>query len=177
MQVILISGKAQNGKDTVANILKELLEERGGRVLITHYADLLKYICRTFFGWNGEKDVYGRELLQYVGTDIVRKKCPDLWVDFIIQILTLFGDSWDYVIIPDCRFPNEVLKVKDSGIPTTLVRVVRENYSSNLTATQQHHPSEVALDDFVPDSYINNPGTGITELEPIVNNWLMENLL
>ena len=46
MKVITISGKAQNGKDTTAGLLKAALEADGYKVLITHYADLLKYICK-----------------------------------------------------------------------------------------------------------------------------------
>lgn len=56
MKVITISGKAQNGKDTTAGLLKAALEADGYKVLITHYADLLKYICKQFFGWDGQKD-------------------------------------------------------------------------------------------------------------------------
>ena len=55
MKIICISGKAGHGKDYTANLLKEELEARGYSVLITHNADLLKYICKTFLGWNGEK--------------------------------------------------------------------------------------------------------------------------
>ena len=51
MKVITISGKAQNGKDTTAGLLKAALEADGYKVLITHYADLLKYICKQFFGY------------------------------------------------------------------------------------------------------------------------------
>lgn len=108
MKVFAISGHAQNGKDTVAGMMANKLTENGNRVLVAHYADLLKYICRTYFGWNGEKDERGRHILQYVGTDVVRQKAPDFWVDFIVSILTLFDSTWDYVIIPDSRFPNEV---------------------------------------------------------------------
>ena len=49
MKVIAISGKAQNGKDTTAGLLKSALEADGYKVLITHYADLLKYICKQFW--------------------------------------------------------------------------------------------------------------------------------
>ena len=63
MKVICISAKAQHGKDTSAIILKDIYEAEGKRVLITHYADLLKYICKTFFGWNGEKDDRARKFL------------------------------------------------------------------------------------------------------------------
>ena len=47
-QFICIGGKAQNGKDTTASIMKEELESRGKKVLLTHYADLLKFMCRRY---------------------------------------------------------------------------------------------------------------------------------
>ena len=46
---ILCSGRARHGKDTSAEIIKDNLETRGYRVLVTHYADLLKYICKNGF--------------------------------------------------------------------------------------------------------------------------------
>ena len=103
MKVITISGKAQNGKDTTAGLLKAALEADGYKVLITHYADLLKYICKQFFGWDGQKDDAGRHILQYVGTDIIRQKRPDYWVGFVTSILELFPNEWDYVLIPDSQ--------------------------------------------------------------------------
>lgn len=158
MKVILISAKAQHGKDTSALILKEIYEAENKRVLITHYADLLKYICKTFFNWNGEKDDYGRTLLQQVGTNIVGAKQPDFWVDFIISILSLFDDSWDIVIIPDCRFVNEVEKMK-ANFDTTLIRIVRPDFDNGLSETQKQHPSETALDNFDFDHIIYNTGS------------------
>ena len=118
MKVITISGKAQNGKDTTAGFLKDALEADGYSVLITHYGDLLKYICQKFFNWNGEKDEKGRSLLQYVGTDVIRAKSPNYWADFIVNFFSMFQDEWDYVILPDCRFPNEYELFKYSGIDT-----------------------------------------------------------
>ena len=79
---ICVSGLARHGKDTSAEIIKKILEERGYSVLIAHYGDLLKFICKNFFGWNGEKDTDGRTLLQQVGTNCIRKQNPDYWVDF-----------------------------------------------------------------------------------------------
>lgn len=159
MRVILISGKAQNGKDTTASMMKAELESSGSRVLLVHYADLLKYICRSFFGWDGEKDDYGRSLLQRVGTDVIRAKDPDYWVRFIAQILTLFQSEWDYVLIPDCRFPNEIDFLTDAGFDVLHLRVVRKQFTSPLSAEQQKHPSETALDRRRPDAYIHNCGS------------------
>lgn len=171
MQVITISGKAQHGKDTSAKILKEMLESEGCRVLTTHYADLLKYICRTFFGWDGRKDEAGRHILQYVGTDIIRQNRPDFWADFIIDILQLFPDRWDFVLIPDCRFPNEIECLRKAGLDVTHLCVVRENFTSPLAPEQQAHPSETALDGCKPDYCIINPGN-IQELTARISDWL-----
>lgn len=175
MRVIAISGHAQNGKDTTAAIMSRKLEDHGDKVLIAHYADLLKFICRTYFGWNGEKDDQGRQLLQYVGTDVIRKQMPDYWVDFIISVLKLFDGEWDYVLIPDSRFPNEIEKLRDSGFDVQHVRVVRYGFISPLTAEQQQHPSETALDNTVPDSYIINDGT-LDDLDAAINTYMKENI-
>ena len=70
-QIVCISGKAQHGKDTTASILREELIQRGYKVLVIHHADLLKFMARSMFEWDGQKDENGRHLLQYIGTDIV----------------------------------------------------------------------------------------------------------
>ena len=44
MKVCCISAKARHGKDTAADMIAEYLENKGNKVLITHFADLLKYI-------------------------------------------------------------------------------------------------------------------------------------
>ena len=175
LKIIVISGHAQNGKDTVAQMIRKELEDTGERVLVTHYADLVKYICRTFFGWNGEKDEFGRSLLQYVGTDVVRKADPDYWVRFIAGILKFFPDNWGYVLIPDARFPNEIRSLQEEGFDVVHLRVRRENFVSSLTNEQQQHPSETALDHTEPDHWIINDGS-LEHLETIVRTFVKENI-
>lgn len=174
MKVILISGKAQNGKDTAASILHSSLTNDGKKVLITHYADLLKFICKNYFGWDGQKDEKGRQMLQYVGTDVIRVKDPTLWVDFVAKMLKYFHSNWDYVIIPDCRFPNEITVMSDA-FDTVHLRVTREDFESPLTEEQLKHPSETALDNVEPDYYIPNNGT-IKDLESTIIKWIKESL-
>lgn len=159
MKIICISGKARHGKDITATYLSEALETRGYKVLIAHYGDLVKYVCRTFFKWDGEKNEAGRTLLQYVGTDVIRKQDENFWVDFIKDILKFFPDEWDYVLIPDCRFPNEIDVIKNEFADAIHVRVYRPDCESPLTPEQQAHISETALDDTIPDYLIYNTGT------------------
>lgn len=157
--VICIAGKAGSGKDTVGQMLSEAFRSIGYNVLIAHYADLVKYCCTTFFKWDGVKDERGRSLLQFVGTDVVRAKDPDYWVNFIKDALTFFHVLYDYVIIPDCRFPNEIDIMRDN-FPALLLRVVRPNYESKLTEKQKNHQSEVALDGYPADiDFLNDVDT------------------
>ena len=175
MRILAISGHAQNGKDTIAGLLRDSLKTGGNRVLVTHYADLLKYMCRTFFDWDGNKDEKGRHILQYVGTDIIRKQAPDFWVDFISSVLTYFNENWDYVLIPDTRFPNEIDKLISKGFDVTHIKIIRPNFESSLTEEQKKHPSETALDNIEPDFYIYNEGY-MEELKVKINKWIKENL-
>ena len=158
MKVILVSGKSGSGKDTVSEMLEAKMKLDGNRVMLTHYADLLKYVCKTYLGWDGVKDKHGRDLIQHVGTDIVRKQDPNFWIDFIVSMIRFFGDMWDYVIISDCRFPNEVSVIKRQ-FPSLLLRVNRDNYENAMTDEQRQHESETALDNADFDVEILNNGT------------------
>ena len=155
MKVCCISAKAQHGKDTAAGLLKEHLESVGQKVLITHYADLVKFICTNYFGWDGKKDEKGRTLLQYIGTDKVGAKDPAYWVNFIVSILEIFDDEWDYVLIPDCRYPVEVTRMAEN-FDTVVLRVERPGFESGLTEKQKQHRSETSMDDYKFDAVILN---------------------
>lgn len=158
MKVICISGKAGHGKDTAALYLKEQLELGENSVLIAHFGDLVKYVCTKFLGWDGNKNEAGRQLLQTVGTDIVRDEDPDYWVRFIADILRFFPLTWDYVLIPDTRFPSEVEYLTKSGFDVKHIRIIRDNYVSEMPDEQRNHVSETALDDYFPDIFVHNSG-------------------
>lgn len=153
-KIITISGKATHGKDAAATMIKEELEQRGYKVVILHYADLLKHIAKTYYGWDGNKDEKGRSLLQYLGTEKVRSHKPDFWVHLSASIITTCLDDCDYVIIPDTRFPNEIQFWISADRLVECVKVVRPNAPVSLTPEQMAHPSETALDNFDFDRVI-----------------------
>lgn len=173
MKIICISGKAQAGKDFAAEQLKSQLSLDKSRVLITHFADLLKYICKKYFCWDGKKDVEGRHLLQHIGTDVFREHRPDYWVDFVIDILKFFPNEWDYVIIPDCRFQNEIERLKESDFCVITIRVERPNLKNNdMDEQSRKHSSETALDEYSFDECFLNYGDIrlVKDLEKFVEN-------
>lgn len=157
MRVILISGSARFGKDSTAFMMKELLEKQKKRVLIIHYADNLKLFAKNYFGWSGQKDQKGRELLQWLGTDVIRKNYEDTWVDMVVALLKGIKTLYDYIIIPDVRFPNEIDRMRDNFDCIT-VRVIRPNFDNGLTEEQRKHPSETALDNYPMEYELINDG-------------------
>jgi hypothetical protein len=159
MKVVLLSGKAQAGKDTSALYMEEYLKQSGKRVVITHFADLVKYACEKFFGWDGTKNEAGRGLLQYVGTDIVREQSRDFWVNFILSMVSFFQYEWDYMLVADTRFPNEYELFIENEMDAYLVRVERWNHDDGLTEEQRCHESETALDGYTHDYKICNNGS------------------
>lgn len=159
MKVFCISGKAGSGKDTFARLFCEIASEDNLTTLVVHNADLLKFICRSYLGWNGEKDAAGRSLLQHIGTDVIRAVKPNYWVDFIADMLTFFNGAWDYVLIPDCRFPNEIERLRSAGFDVMHVHIDRPDFQSGLTEKQMKHASETALDGYPEDVRIINAST------------------
>lgn len=153
INTIVISGKAGHGKTTLANLIKEELENQNFRVMKIAFADYLKFIAKKYYGWNGEKDEKGRTLLQYLGTDVVRKNDENFWADIVSRLTRALNSEFDYFIIDDARFPNEVNAFPAEN--TILIKVIRPNYCS-LTSEQQSHASETALDSYIPNYEVIN---------------------
>lgn len=148
MKVISISGKARNGKDTFATILKGVLEDTGKRVAVVHYADLLKDMAKKLYQWDGEKDVKGRTLLQQVGTNC-RKTDKDFFVKHLVSLINTLRFDFDVVLIPDTRYKNEIQGMANVYGPNHYaVRVKRLNFENDLTAEQKNHASETDLDTY-----------------------------
>ena len=164
MKVIAISGKAESGKDTIAKEIKYLLEEQNYKVMIIHFADVLKFVCRQYFDWDGQKDDYGRSLLQQVGTEMREKNNPNMWVSITEELIRGIGREFDWVIVPDVRFKKEI-DMLTREFNCISVRVLRQDVDScgmisvhknRLTDEQRAHKSECDLDDYKFDHFIIN---------------------
>jgi len=166
-RIILISAKAENGKDALAEYLQEQLYQRDKVVIIDHFAKYIKNYCYQM-GWGGEKTVYWRQKLQQLGTEVIKDKlnykafhAKRLSED--VQILNNTFDI-DYVLIPDCRFRDEVYTMKAMFPEECItIRINRIGHISKLTEEQLKHRSEVDLDDFNFD-YVMNVEGGLNDL-------------
>lgn len=176
MRIVLISGKARSGKDVTAKIIKEYLLKAGKRVLITHYADFLKEFCRINYGYRGIKDTADRYILQHVGTDIVRRNNPDAWVNIMVELLRGVRTEFDFVLIPDVRFENEIDVMRRNFDDVFCLDIVRNNFDNGLTMSQKLHPSEMGLPECKFDKIIYNDGD-LSDLERSVIDVVCRNII
>lgn len=78
-----------------------------------------------------------REVLQIIGTDLIRKYSPDWHIDKTIERIKSYGDD-KIVVVEDVRFPNEKRKIEEIG--GDVYFIIRPNYWD-----VSNHPSEKAL--------------------------------
>jgi len=142
--ILSFSGRKQSGKSTSADYITSLINEyhimlRENRhelnmsCKIYSFADPLKQdICMNILGltydqcygsdddkntmtdlwWDGVQ-LTAREAMEIIGTKIFRALKTNVWVDATINKIK--KENVDLAIISDCRFPNEVEVVKNSG--------------------------------------------------------------
>ena len=128
-------------------ILQQVLQKMNPHVKIYSFADPLKKdICMNILGlsknqcygsdedknsltdlqWQ-EKQLTAREVMQVIGTDILRKMKPDVWTSAIIRKIQ--NEAPKLALITDCRFPNEVKCIQENN--GLVVRLTRNIYESD----------------------------------------------
>lgn len=161
MKIYVISGKARHGKDTVAMDIKEIYEGKGLKVINLAYGSYIKEYAKRISDWDGNEETKPRELLQELGTDIIRKKIDnDFFVRRICEDIRVYSYYFDIITISDARFPNEMEWPKKNFDNVINIRVIRDGYDSVLSEKEQKHLTEIALDEYNSYDYvIHNDGT------------------
>lgn len=121
----------------------------------------------------GKEFSNARQILQIVGTDIIRSYAPNYHIDMVEHRINL-GYAGNNYVIPDVRFPNEAEFILSKG--GLVIKVVRDK--SNLTASDYSHQSENSLESW--DKFaavINNSEIGLHNLYLKVDAFLTEHNL
>ena len=128
-KIYLISGKARHGKDTFSGYLKKAYENNGKKVIITQLAKYIKYYAREMTGWNLTEEDKPRELLQQLGTNVIREKLgkDDLFIKRMIDDIEIFSCFYDAIIISDCRLKKEVEDLKKNLTGVENKQNIRKN--------------------------------------------------
>ena len=169
-----LCGPIGSGKNLAARMMQEYLP----RCLVHSFAGPVKDVVSTMFGyprellegdtpesrkWREQPDEYwsatmGKEvtprwLMQYIGTDLIRKQFfSDFWVDrakhFVIQ-----NPDARHIIFPDLRFSNELRLIQE--LNGEIIRVDRPGYDVQGHDT---HSSEHSLPDDCHTRLLKNWG-------------------
>ena len=174
--IVGISGFINSGKDTIADYLVNIHEFRRDS-----FAGTLKDAVAAVFGWDREMlegrskqarewrdqidawwankldmpNLTPRLVLQLWGTEVCRRGFHDnIWITSLENKLRNTKDS---VVISDCRFPNEILSIRNAG--GMVVRVVRGSEP-----------------DWYNDAVIANTDLGHAEWQQAKNNMAQRNI-
>lgn len=161
MQVILLCGKAKNGKSTFGNFVKASYEKKGKKVCMLEYSDYIRYYIMKYFGWDGDENNKPREFMQQLSTEIIRKQIdPDFLVRRAIEDLKVLSFFFDVAILSGVREEKEITLPKKEFKDCLSVQVVRTDFDNELSERAKKHYTETALDNYHDYDYvIENNGT------------------
>lgn len=174
--IILISGYARSGKDSVANYLcKHYSYQKES------FAKPIKEVAKTIFGWNDSHvdgdnketldenwGISPRQFLQHFGTDFMQEHLCSNFEEFrtITGRYTWVKSLWERIdinkpyVIADFRFPHEYMKLKElcdgSNVPILSIQVTRPNLDKSETHS---HKSESHVEYLPKDITIVNDST------------------
>lgn len=146
-KVIALVGANGSGKDTIASIIKEILEANGSRVIIKPFADRVRDVCARLEN-TYQKDAYINQATKNAVIGDYGYTRRDLMLDVTDLGLKLskthWWDDWklcvdslrekilfNYVIVPDFRYKDSLKYIKDTnGI---LISVDNEEIEDKLS--------------------------------------------
>jgi len=153
--LVAFSGKAGSGKSTLANHLVT-----GYGFVKFSFADELKRLCQKYFPLiMAQRKEVRRKLLQEIGM-LFRKFNPYVWINFVVVNINrqLFSNPNARIVIDDLRFKNEAHTLALMGF--NLIRIERDAELRKQWGydVYSQHISEVDLDDWQFDQWVQNNG-------------------
>ena len=165
-KIYIMCGKAKHGKDTFSAYLKETYEKNNKKVIVTQLSKYIKYYAREMTGWDLSEETKPRELLQQLGTKVIREYLnkEDLFISRMIEDIDVFSCFYDAIIISDVRLKKEIIDLRKSFPNLICIHIERPDFDNGLTPEQKMHKTEIDLDDFT-DYNINIVNTTLDNLQ------------
>lgn len=166
MKAILITGHAREGKTTLAEKLSNKFH-----VPIYALADELKIVVDKLFDIFQKEKPRCKEDMRYyyqqIGTEICRGTFgEDIWCNLLDNKIS--NKDYEYAIISDIRFPNELKYFKDK-YNCILIRAYNPEMSEKDIL---QHSSELQIDSLAPDFVYTRGKTSEEELYSYIQDFL-----
>lgn len=171
--IIMISGKSNSGKGTVADGLKSYLEQiksYNGRILKCSLSACIRTIARDYFFWDGIDTVNSRKFMAEtyrLATELLDyyHMARGVWIRDILPFVARCPYHETLIIIESFREIQNwefFQKLKDDGYVKDVITIRVDRPGADVETVDgdlKQHVSEVDLDDFEFDFYCDNSGT------------------
>jgi dephospho-CoA kinase len=160
--IYLIGGKSGSGKTTLGHYIKEELWKNGKQVASMMYARYIKDYAEDYFGWDGKEETKPRELLQKLGTEILKEDLhkPRFLISRLCEDVEILSYFFDAIIVDDIREKEAIEIPKMLFQKVVSIKIIRKECEFNLTEEEKHHPTEIDLDNYTNfDIIVENNGT------------------
>lgn len=147
--IYIISGKAKSGKNTIAKVINQYLQNQNQKGAILAYAFYIKAYTKTITDWDGNENTKPRSFLQKLGTEVIRKKINShFFTNRMLEDIQVYSYFFDYLIISDARTKEEIEEIKKNYNQVVTIYIERPNYDNGLTPDQKNHSTELELGDY-----------------------------
>ena len=155
MKIYVIGGKAKSGKTTFGKFLREELKSYGYHPCVMNITNPLYNYAKNYFEWNEYQDEKPREFLQKMGTEIIKEKLNKKYflLNRLEEDIEILSNFFDIFIITDARLKMEFEELKNKYNDVVSIKIERENYNDELTASEKEHITETEIDTFSDFDY------------------------
>lgn len=153
--IYLISGKSRSGKDTVA----QYINEKELNCINLQFSSYIKEYAKKVSDWDGSEETKPRELLQQLGTELIRKKINEhFFINRICDDIRVYSYFFDVITISDVRLVKEIETVKSEFNRVYSIHINRD--FNSLKENEKKHQTEIDLDNYnMFDYVIENDGS------------------
>lgn len=164
MQIFIISGKAQAGKDTTAKFIHDYYTKKNQKCINLQFSSYIKMYAKNICSWNGEEETKPRTFLQDLGQHIRNKINVDFFINRIIEDIKVYSKYYNIITISDTRLIREIEKIKETFPESISIHILRKT-SNNLNEKETNHKTEIELDNYHNFNHIINNDKTLKDLE------------
>ena len=159
-KIYVIAGHARNGKDSVASAILKEYEKNGKKGINLQFSYYIKEYVKKITDWDGNDDTKPREMLQQVGTELIRNQIDStLFIRRIIDDIKVYSYFFDVITISDARFDKELESLKQVFPEIYCIRVQRPGFEQVLGKLENHDTEKGLVKVELYDKIICNDGS------------------
>ena len=164
-KIIILAGKARAGKDTFASFVKDYAEKNNLKYANLQFSYYIKMYAKILSDWDGSEET----------TEVIRYQIDnEFFIKRIIDDIKVLSYFCDIITISDARLPEELDLVTKAYDNSVKIKIERPSLESELTSKEQHHATEIGLNNYTNYDYIIQNDGSIEDLKEKANSLIKD---